>query len=186
MKTKGTFEEATSNPLKVLKMLFIALHFGYYPRIEFQWKRQQEEPIKFKNPLLENEENWQPFTELEMSWEEVVTRNNFFNETEKRLTLSKDTSYDPQLYSFYKPIDGVPFWIQKELPKFQFVFHCNKNRKNVPWWVRGFSIVTYPLRFIPKKDIRKMSKHTCYSFRIGSLKNGISLEFYIPKKFSLK
>ncbi len=185
MRTKGIYEEMTSNPFKALKMLFIALHFGYYARIEFQWNGLQDVPIRFKNPLLDNEENWQVFNEVEMSWEEVVAKNNFFNETEKRLTLSKDTSDDPQLYYYYKPIDGVPFWIQKELPKLQFVFHCNKNRKNVPWWVKGFVLVTFPIRFIPKKDVKKMSKRTCYSFRIGSMSNGISLEFHVPKKFSL-
>ena len=186
MRTKGTHEEATTNPLRAVKLLLIALHFGYYARIERGWNGNQDEPIKFKNPQLDNEENWTEFYDETMTWEEVVTRNHFFNETDKKLTLSKDTSYDPQPYSFYKPKDGIPFYIPRELPKKVFVVHCNKSRKNVPWWVKGFAATTYPLRFIPKKDMRKMSKKTCYSLRVGSLSNGISLEFHIPKKFSLK
>ena len=186
MRTKGTHEEATTNPLRALKLFIIALHFGYYSRIEFQWNGNQDEPVKIKNPLLDNEENWEEYEELVMTWEEVKERNHFFNETDKRLTFSRDTTYDPQGYMFYKPKEGIPYYIPQVISRKVFVVHCNKNRKNVPWWVKSFVLITYPLRFIPKRDIKKMSKRTCYSLRVGSLSNGISLEFHIPKKFSLK
>ena len=185
-KSNSAHEVATTNPLKAFRLFLIALHFGYYARIEFQWNGSQDEPIKIKNPLLDNEENWQELEELVMTWEEVEEKNNFFNETEKRLTFARDTSYDPQGYMFYKPKEGIPYYVPQVMPRKVFVVHCNKNRKNVPVWVKGFAAITYPLRFIPKKGVRKMSKRTCYSLRIGSSSNGISLEFQIPKKFSLK
>jgi len=42
----------------------------------------------------------------------------------------------------------------------------------------------YPLKWIPKKSVLKMDKYKVVTFRIGSVQNGFSLEFGIPKKFS--
>jgi len=67
---------------------------------------------KVKNPALEKAENWVAFHEQFTSWEDICRHNTFFNETEKNLTLSNDTSHDPQDYTFYKPKEGVPFWIE--------------------------------------------------------------------------
>jgi hypothetical protein len=48
------------------------------------------------------------------------------------------------------------------------------------------NVLTYPLKFIPRKSVLKMDEYTDYTFRIGSVRKGFSVQFQIPKKFSFK
>ncbi|MBN1183460.1 MAG: hypothetical protein JXB49_14300 [Bacteroidales bacterium] len=51
------------------------------------------------------------------------------------------------------------------------------------------SIITalvYPLKYIPRKSVLHMPEYTNYSYRIGDVIHGFSVEFQIPKKFSFK
>lgn len=57
-------------------------------------------------------------------------------------------------------------------------------KAKVPVAVHVLNFLTYPLKFIPEKNILKMDKYTLYTFRIGGVSNGYSVEFHIPKKFS--
>lgn len=187
MRTKNTYEVATTNPVKALRLLILSIHSGTYAWIETRPKGQREIPFKVDNPALDDEENWIEFHERLTTWEEILDREDkFFNETQRRLTLSKDTADDPQYYTFYKPKEGIPYQIDK--PKeCRLYFVCsNRKRKSLPLWAKMIRVVTYPAHLVPKKNVKKMSKRTCYSLRVGSTSNGISLEFHIPKKFSLK
>jgi len=74
-----------------------------------------EKDGQMKNPELDKAENWEGFSQQFTSWDEICTHCTFFNETEKNLTLSKDTSYDPQDYKFYRPKSDVPYWVEKNV-----------------------------------------------------------------------
>ena len=58
--------------------------------------------------------------------------------------------------------------------------------KKLPLWVLLLNIITYPVRFVPKRSVLRMDKYTCYTYRVGGVINGFSIEFQIPKKFSFK
>ena len=48
------------------------------------------------------------------------------------------------------------------------------------------TILVYPLKYIPQKDVLVMDKYKCVTFRIGDVVHGYRVEFQIPKKFSFK
>lgn len=56
----------------------------------------------------------------------------------------------------------------------------------VPILIKIMNVLTYPLKFIPTKHVLKMPQYTIYTFTIGSVISGFSIEFQIPKKFSFK
>ena len=54
----------------------------------------------------------------------------------------------------------------------------------MPLMSKIFNALCYPLKFIPRRSTLKMRDYILYTFRIGSISNGYSIEFSIPKKFS--
>lgn len=59
-------------------------------------------------------------------------------------------------------------------------------KAKIPFIVHVLNVLAYPLKFIPKRKVLKMKEYISYTFRIGSVFNGYSIEFQIPKKFSFK
>jgi hypothetical protein len=57
---------------------------------------------------------------------------------------------------------------------------------NFQKWVKVLNVFMYPLKFIPKRSVLRMKEYTNYTFRVGGVTNGYSVEFQIPKKFSFK
>jgi hypothetical protein len=49
-----------------------------------------------------------------------------------------------------------------------------------------FSFVAKLLKYIPEKSVFNTSKYKSYTFRIGSVINGLSIEIHIPKNFSFR
>jgi hypothetical protein len=66
------------------------------------------------------------------------------------------------------------------------VLYYNYPKVKIPFLVHVLNILAYSLKFIPQKFVLKMDTYTLYTFRVGSVFNGYSLEFHIPKKFSFK
>ena len=56
----------------------------------------------------------------------------------------------------------------------------------VPVLIHVLNVLLYPLKYIPRRSILRMADYKCITFRIGSVVNGISVEFNIPKRFSFK
>lgn len=57
-------------------------------------------------------------------------------------------------------------------------------KSKVPLMVHIIRVLVYPAKWIPSKSTLKMDEYSLYKFRIGSVTNGFSIEFHIPKKFS--
>jgi hypothetical protein len=100
----------------------------------------------------------------------------------------EDTAH---LFDFYSYKHGSPYAIEnfrrklwaielldeKEQPKLSLGIKALLNIINV---------LAYPLKYVPRKSVLRMPEYTIYTFRVGSVYNGISVEFQIPKKFSFK
>ena len=48
------------------------------------------------------------------------------------------------------------------------------------------TILVYPFKYVPQKSVLRMPEYTNYTFRIGDVIKGFSVEFQIPKKFSFR
>lgn len=55
-----------------------------------------------------------------------------------------------------------------------------------PFMVKVMNVLLYPIKYIPVKSTLRMSEYTIYTFRIGDVINGFTIEFQIPKKFNFK
>ena len=67
-----------------------------------------------------------------------------------------------------------------------FVVCFNSEKRNLPMWLKVYNVLLYPFKFIPKRSVLRMKEYTCYTFRIGGVSNGFSIDIRIPKKFSFK
>lgn len=66
------------------------------------------------------------------------------------------------------------------------VLYYNYPKVKVPIAVHVLNVLAYPLKFIPKRSVLRMPEYTNYTFRVGDVIHGYSVEFQIPKKFSFK
>ena len=66
----------------------------------------------------------------------------------------------------------------------------DKPKIKLPWMLKTImtivNIIVYPLKFVPRRSVLKMDSYKLITFNIGSVVNGLSIEFQIPKKFSFK
>lgn len=90
-------------------------------------------------------------------------------------------------YGNFKYKHGSQYSIKKMKRKVWVVRISNKtDNQTIPIQAKIFKFITKPLKYIPRKDILVMNEYKCITYRIGSIVNGISVEFHIPKKFSFK
>ena len=92
-------------------------------------------------------------------------------------------------FDFYSYKHGSQ-WSAKTFKKKVWVVEIlrpDEPRVKLPWAQRLIvgliSVLTYPLKYVPKKSVLKMDKYKLVTLRVGSVQNGISVEFGIPKKF---
>lgn len=57
------------------------------------------------------------------------------------------------------------------------------DKPRIPWLIAVLNVVLYPLKYIPRRSVLRMDDYTNYTYRIGGVMNGFSVEFQIPKKF---
>jgi len=69
---------------------------------------------------------------------------------------------------------------------FVICYYNYNEKQKLPFWIKLFNFLTYPFKFIPVFSKLKMDTYTNYEFSVGSVRNGFSVEFKIPKKFSFK
>lgn len=56
----------------------------------------------------------------------------------------------------------------------------------MPFMVKIMNGLYYPLKFIPKHSVLRMTEYSVHTFRVGAVTNGFAVEFHIPKKFGFK
>jgi len=59
-------------------------------------------------------------------------------------------------------------------------------KARVPVLVHVLNFILYPLKYVPRRNVLRMDEYTNYTFRVGDVINGFSIQFQIPKKFSFK
>lgn len=75
-------------------------------------------------------------------------------------------------------------WVVAILDKNENDINSMSELKHSKVLIKIFNILSYPLKFIPKKSVLRMDNYTVYGFRIGDVTNGYEMKFQIPKKFS--
>jgi hypothetical protein len=66
------------------------------------------------------------------------------------------------------------------------VLYYNHPKYKAPFLVHVLNVLAYPLKYIPRKSVLQMNEYRLVSYRVGSVVNGFTVEFHIPKKFSFK
>ena len=114
------------------------------------------------------------------------------NEKPSRSGLYERQYRDPEEYNhvshffdFFTHKHGSPYAVKK-FKKRLWVVELLKDDEKVrtPFLVHLISAIVHPLKWIPTKDVLRMGKYRCVTFRIGDVVNGFSIEFHIPKRFS--
>ncbi len=89
-------------------------------------------------------------------------------------------------YNFYQYKHGS-MYVAKEFKRRVWVvvlLKDNENTPRTPVLVHVLNVLAVPLKFVPQRSVLKMDDYKCVTYRIGSVVNGFSVEFNIPKKFS--
>jgi len=102
--------------------------------------------------------------------------------------LTEKGSKENYFYDNYRYKYGSP-WATKLFRRKLWVVELLKPdvpEARVPVLIHVLNVLLYPLKYIPRRSILRMADYKCITFRIGSVVNGISVEFNIPKRFSFK
>jgi hypothetical protein len=148
------------------------------------WKvRQELMEAEAKRP--KSNTNWtHPFTNFFLalnalrkalaSGENAKLERRFNEDCEYPIRINPSAPWKEQVSKHFKH----KLWV--------VVLYYNYPKIKVPVLVHILNVVAYPLKFIPEKSIMRMDNYSIYTFRIGSVINGYSVEFQIPKKFNFK
>jgi hypothetical protein len=113
----------------------------------------------------------------------------FFVKYDDLLKIRKEEGIEmdssTRFYPMVSPIERYKR-VLKTKRKVYVIVMDYEDKKPLPIWLKIINVVTYPFRFIPKQSVLRMDDYTNYTFRIGDVCNGYSVEFQIPKKFSFK
>lgn len=108
-------------------------------------------------------------------------------ETLKQQYLTLETAYHNHFYDFYRYKHSSEY-IAKKFKRKLWVVELLKADQTVkvPFLIKILNVLLYPVKFIPRRSVLRMPEYENVTFRIGSVVNGIAVEFQIPKKFSFK
>jgi hypothetical protein len=90
-------------------------------------------------------------------------------------------------YDFFRFDGNNNQWNVKKFKRKLWVVELlgkDEPKLKVPVAVHVLNFLAYPLKFIPTKSVLRMPEYTNYTFRVGGVTHGYSVEFQIPKKFS--
>lgn len=105
----------------------------------------------------------------------------------KEQYITGEEANNSHFYDFFKPINvsqREPLKFNKKLWIIQLLDETKPVK--VPFAVKVLNILIYPFKFVPQKSILRMPKYTLYTFRVGSVINGLNIQLHIPKKFLFK
>jgi len=101
--------------------------------------------------------------------------------------LTGEEANQRHFYDFYSYKHGSQYAVKTFKRKLWVVATVDKKEKvKIPVMVHVLNVLLYPTKFIPRKSVLRMPEYTNYTFRVGGVTNGYSVEFQIPKKFSFK
>jgi hypothetical protein len=123
--------------------------------------------------------------------EDLIAFYNVIGNTELA-ELYRSQYYDDQtgderhFFDFYRYKHGSPWAIKKFKNKLWVIELLGKDKPKakIPFMVKVLNVVLHPLKYIPRRSVLRMPQYTNYTFRVGDVVNGFSIEFQIPKKFS--
>ena len=118
----------------------------------------------------------------------TVTGDQERAEMFKRQYLTGEEANQKHFYDFYSYKHGslhIPKTFKRKVWVVELL-SSGDEKANVPVLAKIMNVLTYPLRFIPKRSVLKMDNYKLVSYSIGGVKNGYEIEFHIPKKFSFK
>lgn len=91
------------------------------------------------------------------------------------------------MFSFFKLKKSVDRYSIKNFKRKLWVVELKSDEElKVPVLIKIMNVLAYPLKYIPIRSVLHMNEYKTISFTIGSVINGFSIEFQIPKKFSFK
>lgn len=91
-------------------------------------------------------------------------------------------------FDFYRCDAGSAYSIKKFKRKLWVIDMLSKDQPTprTPLLVYILNVLAFPLKYVPQKSVLRMPEYTNYTFRVGNVTSGYSIEFQIPKKFSFK
>jgi hypothetical protein len=107
----------------------------------------------------------------------------------KEQYITGETANDNHFYDFFRLKAKFSQWnVVKFKHKVWAVALLDNKEKQprIPIFVRILNVLIYPTKFIPVKSVLRMTEYTDYTFRIGDVTNGFSVQFQIPKNFSFQ
>jgi hypothetical protein len=110
----------------------------------------------------------------------------------ERQYRNENTKSQSFFYDFYKPLHGNNRYEAKHFKNKLYVVelldknNTDKQPIKVSIIMSIITMLCYPLKYIPQKDVLLMDNYKLVTFRIGAVVNGFAIEFHIPKKFSFK
>lgn len=91
---------------------------------------------------------------------------------------------DKYFFSFYRYNYGSMYATRKFRRKLWVVALLNDEPKpRTPVLVHVLNAVLNPMKYLPTRHVLKMDNYRVVTYRIGSIVNGFSVEFHVPKKF---
>ena len=89
-------------------------------------------------------------------------------------------------FDFFHYKHGSPYAIENFKHKLWVValLDVEEKQPRIPLMVHVLNFLAYPLKYIPQRSVLRMPEYTNYTYRVGGVTNGYSVEFQVPKKFS--
>ena len=102
--------------------------------------------------------------------------------------LDSTTGHETHFFDNFKYMHGSP-WAVKLYKRRLWVVELLGDEKAELSLGTGIAVtvlkaIIYPTKFIPRRSVLRMSDYKCVTYRIGSVVNGFSVEFNVPKRFS--
>lgn len=103
--------------------------------------------------------------------------------------ITGETAHESHWVDLFHLKRDVPRWTPRKFKHKLWVvvtYHNYDKKFRVPLLAVVLNVLAAPLKFIPTRDVLRMPEYTNYTFRVGSVVRGYSVEFQIPKKFSFE
>lgn len=99
--------------------------------------------------------------------------------------ITGETANERHLWDFYRYKHDSPWAVKYYRHKLWVVelLKDDQPKLQVPVLISILNVVLFPLKYVPRKLVLKMDNYTNYTFRLGDVINGFSIEFHVPRKF---